>query len=352
MIIQNKKIGPGEKTFFIADIAANHDGDLKRALELIKLCAEAGADAAKFQHFKADTIVSDIGFKSLGSQQSHQKKWKKTVYEVYEDASLNLEWTEKLKEECDKCGIIFFTSPYDLKVIDYIDKFIPAYKIGSGDITYLEIIKKIASKNKPYFLATGASNIEDVKRAVKTGLNINKNLVIMQCNTNYTADNENFNYINLNVLKSFKKIFPDLLLGLSDHTPGHATVLGAVSLGASSVEKHFTDDNLRNGPDHLFSMNPETWRQMIDRTRELEKSLGFEEKKIEKNETETVILQRRALRAIKDLKSGEKINDQNVIALRPCPKNGILPYEKEQILGKKLNKNIIKGDLIKWEDLI
>ncbi len=107
MIIQNKKIGPGEKTFFIADIAANHDGDLKRALELIKLCAEAGADAAKFQHFKADTIVSDIGFKSLGSQQSHQKKWKKTVYEVYEDASLNLEWTEKLKEECDKCGIIF-----------------------------------------------------------------------------------------------------------------------------------------------------------------------------------------------------------------------------------------------------
>ena len=244
----------GEKTFFIADIAANHDGDLKRALELIKLCAEAGADAAKFQHFKADTIVSDIGFKSLGSQQSHQKKWKKTVYEVYEDASLNLEWTEKLKEECDKCGIIFFTSPYDLKIIDYIDKFIPAYKIGSGDITYLEIIKKIASKNKPYFLATGASNIEDVKRAVKTGLNINKNLVIMQCNTNYTADNENFNYINLNVLKVLK-IFPDLLLGLSDHTPGHATVLGAVSLGASSVEKHFTDDNLRNGPDHLFSMN-------------------------------------------------------------------------------------------------
>jgi len=102
MIIQNKKIGVGEKTFFIADIAANHDGDINRALELIKLCAEAGADAAKFQHFKAETIVSDFGFKNLGSQQSHQKKWSKSVYEVYKDASLNLEWTEKLKEECDK----------------------------------------------------------------------------------------------------------------------------------------------------------------------------------------------------------------------------------------------------------
>lgn len=351
MIIQNKKIGVGEKTFFIADIAANHDGDINRALELIKLCAEAGADAAKFQHFKAETIVSDFGFKNLGSQQSHQKKWSKSVYEVYKDASLNLEWTEKLKEECDKCGIIFFTSPYDLEIIDYIDNFIPAYKIGSGDITYLEIIKKIASKNKPYFIATGASSMVDVERAVKTGLSVNKNLLLMQCNTNYTAAADNFNFIHLNVLKSFKKKFSNLLLGLSDHTPGHTTVLGAISLGACAIEKHFTDDNNRNGPDHLFSMNPLTWREMINRTRELELSLGLEEKKIEQNEIETVILQRRALRAKKDLKSGDEITEQDVIALRPCPKEGIIPFDKEKILNKKINKNILKGDLIKWEDL-
>jgi len=352
MIIKDKKIGVGEKTFFIADIAANHDGNLNRAIELIKLSAEAGADAAKFQHFKAETIVSDHGFKSLGSQQSHQKKWKKSVFDVYKDASLNLEWTEKLKEECDKCGIIFFTSPYDPSIIDYIDPYIPAYKIGSGDITYIEIIKKIASKKKPYILATGASNMEDVQRAVKAGLSINKDLLIMQCNTNYTANKENFDYINLNVLKSYKKNFPDLLLGLSDHTPGHSTVLGAVTLGACAVEKHFTDDNLRNGPDHLFSMNPKSWKEMVERTRELELSLGVEVKKVEENELETVVLQRRAIRAKINIKSGEKINEKNIIALRPCPKEGILPFEKEKILNKKTNKDITKGDLIKWEDLV
>ncbi len=352
MIIKNRKIGQNEKTFFIADIAANHDGDLSRAKELIKLCADAGADAAKFQHFKADTIVSDYGFKDLGQQQSHQKKWKKSVYEVYQDASLNLEWTETLKEECEKYGIIFFTSPYDLKIIDQIDKFIPAYKIGSGEITYLEIIEKIASKKKPYILATGASNIEEVKRAVQAGKKINDNLLLMQCNTNYTASEENFKFINLRVLESFKEFFPDLLLGLSDHTPGHSTVLGAISLGACAIEKHFTDDNSRNGPDHLFSMNPDSWKTMVKCTRELELSLGTKEKRIEGNETETVVLQRRAVRARIDLNIGEKITKENLISLRPCPKDAIFPFEKEKIINKKLNKNISKGDLIKWEDLI
>ena len=352
MIIKNKKIGIGEKTYFIADIAANHDGDLGKAIELIKLCAESGADAAKFQHFKAETIVSDYGFKNLGTQKSHQKTWSKSVFEVYKDASVNLEWTEKLKEQCDTSGIAFFTSPYDHQIIDNIDKYIPAYKIGSGDITYLEIIKKIASKNKPYILATGASTIKDVERAVEAGLSINKDLLIMQCNTNYTASEDNFKYINLKVLENYKKKFPGILLGLSDHTPGHSTVLGAVALGACAIEKHFTDNNARNGPDHLFSMNPQSWREMVKKTRELELSLGREEKKIERNELETVILQRRAIRAAKNLEAGETINEKNIIPLRPCPDNGILPYEKEKILNKKIKKNISKGDIIKWDDII
>jgi sialic acid synthase SpsE len=352
MIIKDKKIGKGEKTFYIADIAANHDGDLHRALELIKLCAEAGADAAKFQHFKAETLVSDYGFKNLKSKQSHQKNWSKSVFEVYKDASINLEWTEKLKEECEKCGIIFFTSPYDLDLIDQIDNFIPAYKIGSGEITYLDLIKKVASKNKPYILATGASNMTEIERAVEAGIKINKNLLIMQCNTNYTADSNNFKYINLNVLKTFKKKFPHLLLGLSDHTLGHATALGAIALGVSAIEKHFTDDNLRKGPDHFFSMNPTTWKDMTLRSRELETSLGEEEKKIEKNELETIILQRRAIRAKKDLKQGEKISNENIIPLRPCPESGILPFEKEKILNKKINRDIVQGDYIGWDDLI
>jgi len=352
MKIKNKILGHGKPTFFIADIAANHDGKLDRAIDLIKMCAEAGADAAKFQHFKAETIVSDLGFKKLGGQKSHQKNWKKTVYDTYKDASLNMDWTSKLKKECDKQNIIFFTSPYDLNIIDELDQFIPAYKIGSGDITYLEIIKKIASKNKPYLLATGAANVEDVDRAVSSAIKINKDLLLMQCNTNYTASLENFKFINLKVINFFKKKYPDLLIGLSDHTPGHSTVLGAVALGACAIEKHFTDDNNRNGPDHPFSMNPKTWKEMVQRTRELEKSLGTEKKEVEANELETVVLQRRSIRASHDLNTGHKLSEKDLIMLRPCPKEGIAPYESIKVLNRKLKKDIKRGDIIKWSDLV
>ena len=173
----------------------------------------------------------------------------------------------------------------------------------------------------------------------------------MQCNTNYTADVDNFKYINLNVLKTYKKKFPELLLGLSDHTLGHATVLGAIALGVSAIEKHFTDDNLRKGPDHFFSMNPTTWKDMIQRTRELEISFGVQEKKVEENELETIVLQRRAIRAKHDLKKGETISSRNIIPLRPCPEGGILPFEKEKILNKKINRDIVQGDCIGWDDL-
>ena len=351
MKIKNKKIGINNPTFFIADIAANHDGNLNKAIDLIHLCAENGADAAKFQHFKADTIVSDLGFKKLKSKKSHQSTWKKNVYEVYKDASINLEWTKKLKKACDECGIVFFTSPYDLDLVDYVNKYVPAYKIGSGDITYLEIIEKIASKKKPVILATGASTLKDVDRAIKVILKKNSDICLMQCNTNYTAEIKNFNYINLNVLKTFAKKYPKIILGLSDHTIGHATVLGAIALGARMVEKHFTDKNDREGPDHKFSMNPRSWKEMIERSRELENSLGSGEKIIEKNENETVILQRRAIRTKTKLPKGLKLKSADLICLRPCPSNGILPFELKKIVGKTLKKNIEKGDLIKWKDL-
>ena len=351
MKIKNKRIGDNHPTFFIADIAANHDGNLNKAIDLIHLCAKNGANAAKFQHFKADTIVSDIGFKKLKTKKSHQSKWKKSVYEVYKDASINLEWTQKLKKECDKCGIIFFTSPYDLYLVDYVNKYVPAFKIGSGDITYLEIIRKIAKKQKPVILASGASTLKDVDRAVNEILKINKNLCLMQCNTNYTAEKSNLKYINLNVLKTFKKKYPKIILGLSDHTEGHSTVLGAIALGARMVEKHFTDDNNRVGPDHKFSMNPKSWKEMIERSRELEISLGSGKKEIEKNEKETVILQRRALRAKRKLFKGSRLKSSDLISLRPCPSNSVLPYEVKKITDKILKKNIEKGDLIKWEDL-
>lgn len=346
--IQGKLIGQGYPTYFIADIAANHDGDLTRAKELIYLAAEAGADAAKFQHFKAESIVSDLGFKTMGGQQSHQANWKKSVFEVYKDASVNFDWTETLKETCQKAGIAFFTSPYSIDIVDYIDPYVPAYKIGSGDITWIEMVKHVASKQKPYIIASGASTADDVIRAVSAGVAINPMLCLMQCNTNYTASLENFKFIELNVLKTYSEMFPDLVLGLSDHTPGFTTVLGAVSLGARMIEKHFTDDVNRNGPDHKFSMNPVSWREMVDRTRELENALGCGIKKVEDNERETVVIQRRAIRASADLSSGTVLNPDNLSVLRPCPADGLPPYYLEELIGKKIRQDIKAGEHLRW----
>lgn len=349
--IQGRKIGKHYPTYFIADIAANHDGDLERAKDLIYLAAEAGADAAKFQHFKAATIVSDHGFKSLKVQRSHQAKWKDSVFNVYKAASVNLDWTLTLKETCEKAGIPFFTTPYALDLVDYMDSHVPAYKIGSGDITWLQMIEHVASKQKPYFLATGAATLDEVHRAVRAALAINPRLALMQCNTNYTASLENFKYIQLNVLNTYRSMYPDMVLGLSDHTPGHATVLGAVALGARMVEKHFTNDVNRVGPDHAFSMDPHMWREMVERTRELENALGTGIKGVEDNESQTVILQRRAIRLARDMVAGEVIQTNDLEVLRPCPVDGLPPYRMDEVVGKKLRKAKVFGDYLKISDI-
>ena len=346
IIIGKNEISEKSNTYFIADIAANHDGNLDKAFELIYEAKKAGADAAKFQHFSAETIVSDKSFSSMKSKLSHQSKWKKSVFQVYKDASLNLDWTPKLYNYCKKIGIHFLTSPYSIDLVDHVDKFVPAYKIGSGDITWLEIIRHISKKKKPVILATGASSMQDVVRAIKTIKKYNSNICIMQCNTNYTASEENFNHINLNVLKSYRKKFKNIILGLSDHTLGHSTVLGAIAIGARIIEKHFTLNNSLTGPDHKFSMNPRTWKDMVLRSRELERSMGLEVKKIELNEKEPAIVQRRSIHANKFLKKNKIITKKDLIFLRPCPKEGIVPYKYKKIIGKKVRRNIQKNEII------
>ncbi len=351
-VIDGKKIGNSYPTYFIADIAANHDGSLERAKELIYLAKESGADAAKFQHFRAETIVSDRGFRSLGRAQSHQASWKKSVIDVYRDASVSVDWTEELKNTCKKAGITFFTSPYDFDLVDHIDPHVPAYKIGSGDITWIEMVEKIASKQKPYILATGASSVDDVMRAVSAGLAINSQLALLQCNTNYTGNLENLSYVQLNVLKTYRSMYPGMILGLSDHTPGHATVLGAISLGARIIEKHFTDNVNREGPDHKFSMDPKSWRIMVDYSRELEAALGSGLKKIEQNELETVVLQRRSIRLVRDLPAGHEITIEDLVMLRPAPPEALKPYEIDFVVGRCLRTTKSKGEHLTGYDLI
>ncbi len=341
--INGIEIGDNKPLYFIADIGANHDGSIERAFKLIELAKEAGASAAKFQNFQAKKIVSNVGFKELGGQLSHQASWKKPVYEVYEDASISFDWTKQLKDKCDSVGIEYFTSPYDFESVDSVDPYVNLYKIGSGDITWIEMIEYIAKKGKPVLIAAGASEMEDVERAMIALQTITKDIVLMQCNTNYTGSKHNFKYVNLNVLLEFRKKYPDSILGLSDHTSGHATVLGAVALGARVIEKHFTDDNSNEGPDHKFAMNPQTWREMVDRSNELYASLGDGIKRVEENEKESLIVQRRCLRAVRDINKGEILTEMDVEALRPIPDNGFPPYMMGSLIGKKVVENIKQG---------
>jgi len=339
---ENQQSNP---TYFIADIAANHDGSLERAKMLIELAAKSGADAAKFQNFIAETIVSPRGFKELGEKLTHQANWEKEVFEVYKDAELPVEWTEELILTCEKFGVTYFTAPYDLTFIDYLAEKIPFFKIGSGDITWKDSIRKMAEKGIPILLATGASTMNEVEQAMELLGQFEVPVVLMQCNTNYTGEIDNYNYLNLRVLSSFRTKFPKAMLGLSDHSSGHVAVLGAVALGARVIEKHFTDDTARKGPDHAFSLDPTAWRKMVDDTRLLERSLGDGIKKVEINEIQSRIVQRRALRFASNLLEGHTIRKEDFVALRPIPNNGISPFLVDQYVGRVLNQDVDNDQL-------
>lgn len=350
--IGNRTVGLHQSPYFIADVGANHDGSLERAFRLIELAKEAGADAAKFQNFQASKIVSKYGFDNMKAKLSHQAGWKKSVYEIYEDASVSMDWTAQLKKKCDEVGIEYFTSPYDFESVDHVDPFVNVYKIGSGDITWLEIIAHIRSKGKPVLIASGASDMDDVDRAMEVLQKGGKDgLCLMQCNTNYTVDPDKYRYVNLNVLRVFQERYPHVLLGLSDHTLGHATVAGAVPLGARLFEKHFTDDNDREGPDHKFAMNPKTWRQMVDTANEIYEALGDGVKRVEDNEKQSLVVQRRSLRAVADIAEGTVLTAAHLEPLRPIPADGFAPYQLPELIGKKVSRALVKGEHITKEHL-
>jgi sialic acid synthase SpsE len=344
-------IGTSQPTYFIADIAANHDGILERARMLIRLAKQVGADAAKFQNFRAPKIVSDYGFTHMEGQVSHQATWKKSVFQVYTEASIPFEWTPILKRECEKVGIEFFSAPYDFEAIDMLDPYVQMYKAGSGEIDWIEALERIASKGKPFFVATGASDIGEVQRAVHAILKINPQLVLMQCNTNYTASPSNYDHLHLNVLNTYRTMFPDVILGLSDHTHALAPVLGAVTLGARVIERHFTDSNDREGPDHKFAMNPENWAKMVEETRFLERSLGSPDKFVAGNELDTSVIQRRCLRAAQDIKAKEVLTRDMIDVLRPATPGAIKPHEIASVIGMRALVDLPCGKELRWTDL-
>ncbi len=344
--IANKTISKDNDVYFIAEIGANFDGDLQRAKDLCLLAKQSGADCAKFQSFKSEKLVSDKGFEKMDIKGVHGT-WDKSIGDTFKDVEFPRNWHKEVKKYCDSIEIHFSTSPYDFEAVELcVELDLPFIKIGSGDITFLEIIEKIAKTQKPIFLATGDASMAEIDEAIRviqsTG---NQNLVLMQCITNYPSMIES---ANINVLKTYESAF-NLLTGYSDHSPGDLVILGAVSLGATVVEKHFTDNKSLNGPDHPHSMTPGEFKQMVEKTKLLKQALGSSSKFVVEEERETVIVQRRGLYASQDIAKDEVFSSNNIEELRPAL--GILPKYKNKIIGSRASNGILKGEPIYWDSL-
>lgn len=353
MIDFNQEIKIGERiiaidqpTYFIAEIGGNFDGSIDKAKRLIDAAKDAGADCAKFQTFTADTIVSEGGFSKMTLHGVHGS-WGRTVSEVFKDVEFPIEWHQEIADYCKSIGIDFSTSPYFKEAVDLCaDMHLPFIKIGSGEITWLEMLEYIANKGIPIMLATGDATMSEIDEAVrvieKTG---NRNLILMQCITNYPS---RIDSANVNVLKTYQSAY-NCLTGYSDHSPGHVVALASVVLGARVIEKHFTLNKNDKGPDHPHSMEPDEFRFMVESIREVESALGSSRKEVVEEESETVYVQRRCLYARRDIEKGHIITADDLDVLRPAL--GIPPKYKDMIIGKTVNKNIPANDPIFWEDI-
>ena len=344
--IGSRLIGKGHPAYIIAEIGANFDNDVSKAKQLIDAAKAAGADCAKFQSFLADRIVSGKGFASMTLKGVHGT-WGRGVDEVFRDAEFPRAWHRELADYCAKVGIDFSSSPYDFEAVDLcVEVSVPYIKIGSGDITWLEMLAYIARTGKPLFLATGDATMAEIDEAVRTIQDAGcSDLVLMQCITNYPSLVES---ANINVLRSYKKAF-DVLTGYSDHSPGSVVVLGSVALGACVIEKHFTLNKKDKGPDHNHSMDVEQFTQMVKDVRLLESAMGGTQKFVVAEESETVIVQRRGLYAKRDIKAGEAIALDDIDVLRPAL--GIPPKFKNIVAGKRATKDIEQGMPIYWESI-
>ena len=330
--IGKTSIGEGNSCYVIAEIGSNFDGSLSKAKKLIKLAKESGANAVKFQSFLTKNLLSKKGFET---KSAFQNSWKNSVWKTYEKAELPRKWHYELSQYSKKIGIDFFTSPWDFDAVELLDSLdVVAYKIGSGDITYLEILKHIGKKKKPILLGTGASTIQEIAQAIKviksTG---NNKIILLQSITQYPSPIESANFLVLNTLKKKFK----LNVGYSDHSPGMLVALSSVALGACVIEKHFTDNSKLKGPDHPHSMDPKSFQEMVKNIRFLEKAKGDGIKKVEKVEKETRIIQRRGIWTVESIKKGDKFTTKNIMALRPAI--GISASHYKKLLGKKAWKN-------------
>lgn len=331
--IVDRNIGDGEPCFIIAEAGVNHNGDINLAKKLIDTAKDAGADAVKFQTFKAEGVVTkdasiaDYAKKNIGKDLKQ--------IDMIKGFELKYEDFEVLKEYCDKKEIMFLSTPHSFDAIDFLEPLVPVYKIGSGDLTNLPFLKRIATKRKPIILSTGMATLGEIEEALRIiKKNGCKEIILLHCVTNYPTRIED---ANLKAMQTLKCAFK-LPTGFSDHTLGITVPIAAVALGAAVVEKHFTLDKTLPGPDHKASLEPNELKEMVKAIKDVEKILGDGIKKPTKEEEEIKKVARKSIVAKVDIPEGTIITENMLDVKRPG--TGIEPKYMERIIGASVKGNI------------
>lgn len=343
--IGNRLIGEGEPVFIIGELSCNHNRDFDLALKTIDAMYEAGVDCVKLQTSTPDSITIDCDkdvFKIKGGTLWDDR----TLYDLYKETYTPWEWHKPIKKYVEEKGLVFFSSPFDFKAVDFLEALeVPAYKIASFEITDIPLIEYTASKGKPIIISTGIASKEDINDAVEACLKVgNEQIILLKCTSSYPTP---WDEVNLNLIPKIANDF-NVQVGLSDHTLGSIVPMGAVSLGAKVIEKHFILDRKIGGPDASFSMEPIEFKQMINDLRVLEQTLGLNDyrisERVEKNRQFA-----RSLFIVEDVKKGDKISNRNVRSIRPG--FGLMPKLLPKIIGMYVTQDIERGTPLKEEYL-
>jgi pseudaminic acid synthase len=344
IFINGRRISNEEPPFIIAELSANHNGNIERAFKIIEQAKNSRADAVKLQTYHPDTMTIDCGqddFLIKGGL------WDgRTLYELYQEAHMPWDWHEPLFKHAHKHGITIFSSPFDRTAVDLLEDLnAPAYKIASFELIDLPLIKYVASTGKPMILSTGMADAREIQEAIETAREGGcKEMAILHCVSGYPAPAGDY---NLRIIPDMAQRF-DLVIGLSDHTMGNTTAIASIAMGASIIEKHFTLDRNSGGPDDSFSLEPEELKRLCEDSKVAWESLGkvsYERKKSEKGN----VLFRRSLYVIKDIKAGETITNENVKSIRPG--FGMPPKFFGQIMGRVTLRDIDRGTPLSMKDL-
>ncbi|MBI2658427.1 N-acetylneuraminate synthase [Candidatus Woesearchaeota archaeon] len=350
--IGGRGIGENEPCFIIAEAGVNHNGSLELAKKLVDAAKDAGADAVKFQTFKSEDLIAEKT--PMAKYQEENIGGGETQLQMLKRLELDYNNFKALKKYCDEKDIIFLSTPHTNDAIDFLDKMMPAFKIGSGDLTNIPFLKKAAKKLKPMILGTGMSTLEEVKEALSEIYEAgNREVIMLHCTTSYPCPK---NEVNLRAMQTMQKEL-DSLVGYSDHTLGIDVPQMAVKLGAVLIEKHFTLDRGMEGPDHKASLEPDELKEMITaiKNKDYEKIkldggvLGSAEKKPTKSEIENAKVARKSIVAARNIAKGEKLSFGNLAIKRPGI--GLKPKDIYSIIGKKANAQIMKDELLSLEKI-